>query len=137
MTTLDETAVSYFLQCVGSASLIGVALPRQSWHWLDDGAVARVVTWHLDRHETKEINRYQIQLWLGLREAARVVAHPLAVPSDAGEKTLDLWGNAKPTDSREQWLNAEMTAWLKRCAQSGWTLLSEPHSIHRLLHGEG
>jgi hypothetical protein len=115
---------------------MGVKLPDQSWNWLDDRAVADVVDQHLSVCEGDEIDDEQIQLWLGLREAARLLDRSLTVLREAGERTLHLWRKARPSEPRRRALDAEMIAWLKRCAKAGWKLLAEPQPIYDLLHNQ-
>jgi hypothetical protein len=125
-----------FLQCLGSASLIGVTVPHEGWTWLEDQGIAAVIGWNLARCINDWIGVWQIRLWLGLREAARMLDRSLRVPREAGERTLELWRNATPSEPRRRALDAEMIAWLSRCGAADWTLLPEPQPIFDLLHGQ-
>lgn len=61
----DHTEVSSFLECLGSASLIGVTLPHQALGCLDDRTVAGVVAWEVADRTINERSQSLIQLWLG------------------------------------------------------------------------
>jgi hypothetical protein len=136
-THIDPTDVVHaatFLHFLGTTALIGVSLPPQKWLWLGDRLVADVVGWHNSHSGSHQIDQLQIQLWLGLYEAARLVDHVLAVPPDAGSKTLELWQNAQPPDVFETALKSHMVTWLEQCAASGWKLLPQHRSLYQLLH---
>ena len=79
--------------------------------------------------ELTTIGHLQVQLWLGLREMARLRAARVTASPPLSEQILDLWvatqdvetGKALPPHVRD--LNAEMIVWLRQCKADSWRLV--------------
>lgn len=71
----------------------------------------------------------QVQLWLGLREMARLRADSVTVSPDLAERILALWRATEEGEAQDALrphvrdLYASMIAWLRQCEAEGWRLV--------------
>ena len=117
------------LSLLGAAAAIGVSMPAMHVDWPDTSELAEVLELRLPDPAHATIGHLQVQLWLGLREMARLRADLVTVSQRLADRILDLWmathdgetGKALPPHVRD--LNAEMIAWLRQCKANGWRLI--------------
>ena len=76
-----------------------------------------------------EVHHTQVQLWLGLRELARLFDECIEVAPAVGQRVLELWTKAEPTRDHGAWLSEQMIDWLERCSAFGWALLPDDMSM--------
>jgi len=117
------------LSLLGAATAIGSPVLRTDTVWPEaailEAILDRCKPWASDT----VIGYMQVQLWLGLREMARIRIDPVSVSSQLAEPILVLWRATlenKPGDSvrpRVRALNAGMIAWLECCKAADWRLV--------------
>ncbi|MGH8609819.1 MAG: hypothetical protein ACREX9_21150 [Gammaproteobacteria bacterium] len=125
----DAESWAETLSLLGAAVAIGIRIPPVNADWPDNAKLAAILDLRiLDLFRNAIIDR-QVQLWLGLREMARLWANPVTVPPQFGNRILALWqatqegqtADSLPPHVRAS--NAEMIAWLERCRAAGWRLV--------------
>jgi hypothetical protein len=117
------------LALLGAAAAIGVSTADIHVDWPSTKELAAVLDLRAPDQDRTTIGPMQVQLWLGLREMARLRADPVTVPPRLADRILDLWvatqdgdtGQALATHVRD--LNAGMIAWLRQCKTAGWRLV--------------
>jgi hypothetical protein len=134
----NSEAVSYWLQCIGAAAVADLLPEVRVPRWLQISVVNAAASWQqrqLEDDEGTAIDQHNIQLWVGLRESARMIQHrtTLTVSADLGERVLDLWRAAEPTYERAITLNAAMITWLESRSRARWALLPQNPFIHEIL----
>jgi hypothetical protein len=67
----------------------------------------------------------QSEFWLGLRTMARLRDDRVRVPSEHGQRILELWRAGEAETRRLQAFNAWMIEWLEDCAKAGWRLRAD------------
>ena len=125
----DTQSSAESLALLGAAAAIGVSVTDIHVDWPSTKELAAVLDLRAPAPDRTTIGYMEIQLWLGLREMARLRADPVTVPPRLAERILDLWvatqdgdtGQALATYARD--LNAGMIAWLRQCKTAGWRLV--------------
>lgn len=125
------------LQLLGSSALIGVYVDKSKVQWPSIGPIHEVVRLTEPKGDQLGIGNVQIQVWLGLREMARLRSEPITVPADSGRKVLSLWQKSSGRTNKQKLLNSWMIDWLKRCATSGWILIPDSSPIAESLESIG
>jgi hypothetical protein len=117
------------ISLLGSASLLGLRIETIQLPRLAAMDLSAIVELRKPKPEHTGIGSFQVALWLGLRELARICNGLDEVPAVEGETILKRWrdsdtgetGQALPPFIRQN--NAVMIAWLERCQTDGWRLL--------------
>lgn len=125
----DTQSSAESLALLGAAAAIGVSTADIHVDWPSTEELAAILDLRAPDRDRTTIGPMQIQLWLGLREMARLRADPVTVPPRLADRILDLWvatqdgdtGQALATHVRD--LNASMIAWLRQCKTAGWRLV--------------
>ncbi len=115
--------ISAALQLLGTSTLLGVKANNAHAKWPEQ--VRDTIRFAAPRAGMLTIGYIQIQLWLGLREMARLRSDRVVVPAKAGEQILTLWKNSKGYNDKQQRLNIWMIDWLERCKKSDWVLVPD------------
>lgn len=124
--------LSWAMQLLGCAALCGVYIDSRV-DWPNDAQIGELVERNIPE-ERDDIGHIQAQLWLGLREMARLRRREqIGVKASLGERMLALWKNAQGRTERQEALNALMRQWLEACARAGWWLQPDPLPIAELL----
>jgi hypothetical protein len=125
----DPESRAEVLSLLGSAAALGVSVPKMQVEWPDTGELAEVLELRTPDSDRTTIGPLQVQLWLGLREMARMRANWVSVSPLLANPILDLWVATQEGETGEalaphvRALNAEMIDWLRRCKASGWRLV--------------
>jgi len=125
---LPAPLLSGAIQFTGCCGLAGMVLSTAT-AWPTVEQVHEVLTFAAPRVGMTEIGYVQVQLWLGLREVARLCSNEIRIPKQLAEPIRELWYNAKPTLERHVLLNTVMIPWLDRCSESGWVLIRAEESL--------
>lgn len=125
MEVCDYKELSGTLQLLGSTGLVGLIRSTLPLKWPDDNQLRETIEFATPCPNMNEIGHIQMQLWLGLREMARLRPDKVRVPYESGEYILGLWKLARGRTSRHIELNTQMIEWLSRCMQVGWELVPE------------
>lgn len=117
------------LSLLGSAAALGVTVPTTQTEWPDTGAIAEILELRAPDPDRTSIGPLQVQLWLGLREMARLRVDPVTVSPRLASRILDLWVATEEGEAGDELaphvrnLNALMIHWLRRCKVAGWRLV--------------
>jgi hypothetical protein len=117
------------LALLGAAASIGTTVLIRGIDWLTSREIAEVLDLRAPDPDRTTIGPLQVQLWLGLREIARVSPNPLIVSPLLADPILRLWlatqenENADSLPPHVRDLNAAMIAWLQQCKAAGWQLV--------------
>jgi hypothetical protein len=125
---LRERDLSGAIGLLGCCSLLGTRLPNPK-EWPEPQQIQDLIKFASPKGDLTEIGFVQVQLWLGLRELARLRPGQLRIGPEFGAPVLSLWRNAKPERERHRCINKIMLPWLERCAQAGWILVREQRSL--------
>lgn len=125
LEAMNPEFLSAALQLLGSSALIGIQADEALVNWPHVKQVHEAVRFAAPRAGMTTIGYIQIQLWLGLREMARLRPDPLTLDPQSGEQILWLWRNSKGYNDKQETLNAYMVHWLEQCARSSWMLRSD------------
>jgi len=128
--------LSQVLQLLGSSSLLGEDASSTRVVWPNEGRIHEVLEYAAPKADSKEIGYIQAQLWIGLREMARLHADNVRVQTPAGEQILELWVKANPTTDRLKALNTWMIGWLERCRAAGWLLIRDAQHPAKSIRAE-
>jgi hypothetical protein len=114
---------------LGSATALGLQLDAADLTWSPHINLNAIVEMRSPRAERTTIGPLEAQLWLGLREVARLQPDSLSMPPAQAERILDLWrASAESENTRSTFaseINVGMVAWLERCRANGWRLVGE------------
>jgi hypothetical protein len=106
------------------AALGGDTRSFSSYMWPDGNVLARLIAMRDSGPEQERITILQFQLWLGLREMARLSAHTIEVSPNIGERVLaKARANLPYTGGGD--LTKKLIAWLEDCARAGWIVVKE------------
>ncbi|MBV2094976.1 MAG: hypothetical protein KUF80_08825 [Candidatus Thiodiazotropha sp. (ex Codakia orbicularis)] len=124
----DAESLSQALSLCGAATAMGVSIPTTQADWPGTGELADVLDLRAPDLDQTIIGPLQVQLWLGLREMARLSADRLIVSPRHSDCILDLWIATHESESdsqppRVRALNVEMINWLHQCKAAGWRLV--------------
>ena len=118
------------LSLLGAAAALGLRLDTAETHWPSEEDLAAVLDLRAIDPQFAKLGPIQIQLWLGLREMARLREDTVSVPAKRGNEILNLWrmthdeiGQSLPLYVNE--VNAGMIAWLERCRTNGWCMIKD------------
>jgi hypothetical protein len=128
MRILDRLTAEYLsgaLELLGSCALIGVNADKADVRWPRITQVHEAMSFIPPRPGSTTIGYIQVQLWLGLREMARLRPDRVMVPATASKQILTLWKNSTGYNDKQQALNDWMIDWLERCARSNWLLVPD------------
>ena len=117
--------ISGVLQLLGCSALVGVETRGTHVSWPDESQLANILESNPPSSDLESITQIQAQLWLGLREMARLRSDSVRAPAEKGKQILELWRRAEPLTERLGRLNAWMIEWLERCREGGWILLRD------------
>jgi len=132
LSTLTPEYLSGAIQLLGCSALIGVCVDKTQMGWPNIDQIREVIHWTTPRNEMNTIGHIQIQLWLGLREMARLRPDRITVQAESGDHLLALWKNSTPYTDKQKLLNVWMIDWLEQCAESQWTLIPDHTSFSGL-----
>lgn len=125
LSILTPEFLSPALQLLGCSALIGVCIKKAEVRWPPVSMIRNVIRLTTPESEAVKFGHIQIQLWLGLREMARLRSDRITVKADLGKQVLILWKNSAGYTNKQNLLNGWMIDWLERCAQSGWVLIPD------------
>jgi hypothetical protein len=117
--------VSRALELLGCAALTGVYVDRSKVIWPNVNQVCEAIRFLPPKDEMVTIGHIQIQLWLGLREMARLRPDRIVVQAESGDQILALWKHSTGNTDKQKALNVWMIDWLERCAKSRWMLIPD------------
>ena len=149
ITSLKEEngeELSKLVQFIGASNLCGIRIPRLQ---LTDLTLQRIesLPCKILPHEPGhvKVERWQRQLWIGLRTIATLSSMPIPVDLSALNKTYELWkANEEETraepDQLPHRINQSMIKWLEDCLKHGgkelvaskeplWFLVGFPKNI--------
>jgi hypothetical protein len=116
---------------LGAAADLGLRIDSVATHWPGLTDLAAILELRAPSPEWTKIGPLQIQLWLGLREMARMRETAVLVSPEYGDLVLTLWratydgeGDRPPSSYRRE-ANAGMISWLESCRANGWHLVKE------------
>jgi hypothetical protein len=132
---LPTPLLSGAISLAGVCGLSGMVLSTAA-AWPTVEQVYEVLAFAARRVGMTEIGYVQVQLWLGLREVARLCSDEIRVPKQLAEQIREIWHNSKPTLERHVLVKAVMIPWLDRCSESGWVLIRAEESLHDRLSSE-
>ena len=113
------------LRLLGCCTLFGLDLKGIRVGWLDEEQLSDIVTFAAPGPDVETIEPYDIQLWLGLHELARLRRDSVQVQAEVGERILSLLANADAASDLQRRLHAWIMDWLQRCAKSDWILVKD------------
>jgi hypothetical protein len=122
---LDVPDLSAALQLLGSSALLGVNAGAIRVTWPCEKRIDEVLRFSAARPDLAAIGYIQMQLWIGLREMARLRVDTMRVPKATGNQALALWKKAEPFTERLRTLNTWMINWLEQCKQNRWVLVRD------------
>ena len=125
------------IELLGCSSLIGLHIDRSLVRWPSISQVCGAIQLSGLDAQMETIGHIQIQLWLGLREMARLRPDRIEVPPAAGDRMLALWKNAAQDSDKHKALSVWMIDWLERCACSGWILIPDHTYLPNNIAGLG
>jgi hypothetical protein len=114
---------------VGAAAAFGLRLDGVAAHWPDRSDIPGIVELRSPTPEVSALHPLQMQLWLGLREMARMRGEIVHVPAELGEPILEAWraahrdGTSRLAQSHLAATSASMVGWLEHCMANGWRLM--------------
>ena len=118
------------LSLLGAAAALGLRLDTTETHWPSEEDIAAILELRAIDPQFTKLGHIQIQLWIGLREMARLMEVTVSVPAKRGNEILKLWqmthdeiGQSLPLYVNE--VNAGMIAWLERCRTNGWCMIKD------------
>ncbi len=126
-----ETRVQ-ILALLGAAAAIGISIPAMHVNWPGTSELANMLEQRVPDADRTTIGPMQVQLWLGLREMARLRSDSVTVAPPLANRILDLWVATQDVETGATLpphvydLNAAMIAWLRQCKAAGWCLV-QPH----------
>ena len=129
MDTIGAQELSESLQLLGALSVVVGVADCSHARWPS----AQQLNAAIDHADTVGSGRcmdtigfVQVQLWVGLREMARLRRFPeVCLSSVAGDSVLSRWLDSEPPTDRHRALNDVMLPWLGKCAAKDWTLVAE------------
>ena len=127
----DAESWAKALSLLGAAAAIGIRIPRVDTDWPDTSELAgNIFSILRNRPQTAPPSGpLQVQLWLGLREMARLSADPATVLPSLADPILALWQATQQGETPDtlpphvRTLNAATIAWLEHCKAAGWRLV--------------
>ena len=114
----------------GAAAAIGLEIDSIEASWPSEDDLSTILELRAPVPGTTAIGSLQVQLWLGLREMARLRDDTVAVPSKNGDAILSLWRAALRDEVSQSWprdvqiTNGSVIAWLEHCRENGWRLVN-------------
>jgi len=117
------------LALLGAAAGIGMTNLIKDVRWLTSRELAEVLDLRAPDSDRTTIGPRQVQLWLGLREIARVSPDPVIVSPLLADQILNLWLATQESESAGNLpphirnINIAMIAWLQQCKAAGWRLV--------------
>jgi hypothetical protein len=129
LNSLGPADLSAALQLPGLCALIGVEVSAISAKWPGRDQIDALLDYATPPSDSVTIGHIQVQLWVGLREMARLCQDAVQVRPSSGEEILTLWSNSKGVTDRYNSLNASMIEWSERCRQNGWILIHDHTSL--------
>jgi hypothetical protein len=129
LNSLGPADLSATLQLLGSCALIGVGVSAISAMWPGRDQIGALLDYAAPPSDSVTIGHIQIQLWVGLREMARLCQDAVQVRPSSGEEILTLWSNSKGVTDRHNSLNASMIEWSEQCRQNSWVLIHDYTSL--------
>ncbi len=125
----DAESWAKALSLLGAAAAIGIRIPRVDTDWPDTSELAGILDLRKPAPDRTTIGSLQVQLWLGLREMARLSADPVTVLPSLADPILALWQATQQGETPDtlpphvRTLNAATIAWLEHCKAAGWRLV--------------
>jgi hypothetical protein len=117
------------LALLGAAAGIGMTNLIKGVNFLTSRELAEVLDLRAPDSDRTTVGPLQVQLWLGLREIARVSPDPVIVSPLLADRILDLWLGTQESESADNLpphvrdMNTAMAAWLQQCKTAGWRLV--------------
>ncbi len=128
---LGVEQLSWAIQLLGCAALCEFYL--SSPITLPDTQINNLVGRKLPQGRN-DIGHIQVQLWLGLREMARVGPRTrIRINPTIGDRMLALWKNARGRSERQKTLNSLMIEWLETSQKAEWLLQADRVPFAKLL----
>ncbi|HWR82009.1 MAG TPA: hypothetical protein VN285_01765 [Candidatus Deferrimicrobium sp.] len=113
------------LELLGCSTLIGMHKNMRQIEGPGVSQVREVIRLTAPKDELTAIGHIQIQVWLGLREMARLWPEHINVQAEIGNQVLVLWRQSTGYTNKQNVLNRWMIDWLEQCAQTQWTLIPD------------
>jgi len=138
----DADSWAEALSLLGAAVGIGIRIPRVDTDWPDTRELSGILDLRKPAPDRTTIGSLQVQLWLGLREMARLNADPVTVLPSLADPILALWQATQQGETPDtlpphvRALNAGTIAWLEYCKAAGWRLVP-PHADRAMDNPEG
>jgi len=117
------------ISLLGAAAVLGLRIDSVAVRWPEVTDLAAILELRAPSPEWTTIGPLQFQLWLGLREMARMRSDSVSVSSEYGDAVLALWrGVHDDEEIRYPFLyhrqaKAQMLTWLEACCADGWRLI--------------
>lgn len=118
-------ALSASLQLLGCSALVGVRYNPTKARWPNGQQLADLLRVTAPEASRDSLGTVQMQLWLGLREIARLSRGRVLVPDNFGNRILTIWKSSAGWTEFHARLNAWMKSWLEKCDAANWTLLPD------------
>jgi hypothetical protein len=119
------------LSLLGAFASIGGDVSEIEFHaWPNDPGLASIVGKREARSDQRRLTLDQMQLWLGLREMARIRVIPARVRPSVGDWILALARANVSSNENMARLNRGLIEWLDNCARQSW-LLTRPLELNR------
>ena len=118
----------------GAAALLRLPCDTRGVVWPNAAELEQVLQLRAPAPERETIRAMDAQLWLGLRLMAAEVKRPFSVPTELGDRVLELWHSAQVQPYREDLpqrivdINEIMVPWLEACQSKGWLLVPPPRT---------
>ena len=125
----DYLAWACAISLLGAAALLGLRIETIQLPRLETMDLSAIVELRKPQPERSGIGPFQVQLWMGLRELARLYNGLDAISATEAEPILERWREADTSETGQtlppfiRQNNVVMIAWLERCQAEGWRLL--------------
>lgn len=120
------------LQLIGCCDVLGIDISAFEVSLPDNSQLKAVIEFTDPVEGNHKFGLFYINLWIGLRAITRLSKQVVLIPSQAGQKILELWKKANVTTLKQERLNKLMINWLERCANNNWQLIPEESPWHCL-----
>lgn len=126
MRTFDSQAPekqAQRLSLLGVAALLGMNTAGIIPNYIKENSINRIIAKRKSHSQDTSLQHLQAQLWIGLREMARLFPESMQIENCVGDDILSRWKVAETKTSHMAKLNQSMVTWLQSCATNNWKLI--------------